>query len=327
MKNEDLRDVVEAATFAPSVYNTQPWRFFVRGDAVDVFADRTRALPVIDPAGRELHISCGAALACACVAVRGKEREYTVTLLPDPSDTDHLARIDIGGGEPSTAEDRSLARALAVRHTHREPFDERRVPDWTVEDLRRAADSEGVWVRVVADPEELVTTAVLLSHADQLQRTDPAYLRELAAWTSTGSGAPDGIPPAAIPATPPAERGSSLRLRDFDAATAGADVPPTLGPPPPAEHPLVLILGTDGDDPRSWLQAGQALGRLLLRAAVEGIAASPITQVLEVPTFRVRLTRELGLLGYPQMMLRLGYGHSHPVTPRRAVADVLTEAP
>jgi hypothetical protein len=136
-------------------------------------------------------------------------------------------------------------------------------------------------------------------------------------------GAADGIPSSALPSIPVQARASSFRLRDFDLREHSAQRP-AANAPPPAEHPLVVILGTEGDDRQAWLQAGQALGRVLLQGAAEGVSASPMTQVLEVPATRLMLARQLGLVGHPQMLLRMGYGRGHRQTPRRPISEVLT---
>jgi nitroreductase len=95
------------------------------------------------------------------------------------------------------------------------------------------------------------------------------------------------------------------------------------------ERPLVAVLGTRADDVEAWLAAGQGVGRLLLAATAHGVTASPMTQPLEIPDTRRRLVSQLGLVGHAQMILRLGYGAEEPPprTPRRPVADILTEAP
>jgi hypothetical protein len=195
-----------------------------------------------------------------------------------------------------------------------------------VEELRQAAATAGSWVRVLDQPGDEVTAAVLLAHADDLERANPEYERELAAWSRTEPGAADGIASSTLPSTPVEARASSFRLRDFDVSERSTREPVSGGDPPPAEHPLVVILGTAGDDRHAWLEAGQALGRLLLRATAGGVSAAPMTQVLEVPATRVMLTRQLGLLGHPQMVLRMGYGLGlgHPQAPRRPISEVLT---
>jgi nitroreductase len=328
MNKDDLRTVVEAAVRAPSVHNTQPWRFRSHRDdsgepdGLDVFADPGRALGVIDPHGRELHISCGAAIELACIATRSLGHTCSVRLLPDSADRSHLARIEIGDPERATAADLALSGALTSRYTERDRFEARSVPSELIEELRSAAAAAGAWIRVLDQPGDEVTTAVLLSHADDLERSNPEYQRELADWNRTESDATDGIMSSALPSTPVSARGSSFRLRDFDVREHAATVAASDCDPPAAEHPLVLILGTESDDATAWLQAGQALGRLLLRAAAEGVSASPMTQVLEVPATRSMLSRELGLLGHPQMLLRMGYGAGHAQARRRLASQV-----
>lgn len=314
-----VEHVVEAATLALSVHNTQPWRFALRADGFDLHADHDRQLAVLDPDGRQLHLSCGAALATARVAARALGLDAVVVLLPDPAAPDLLARLTLVPGAPATDEDVELALAVLRRHTVREAFAPQALPATLLEELRAAAEAEGAGLVALRGPHEQVELEVLLAGADAAERRDPDYRAELAAWVrdpATG----DGIPPAAV--TSPAGRGSSLQLRDF---TLGGPARPS-GEVPVAEHPDVVVLTSGVDDPEGWLRAGQALGALLLRAARDGVQAQPLGQVTDLPWWRTRLAVVLDLVGTPQLVLRLGYARAVARTPRRALEEVLVRA-
>lgn len=322
-----VRDIIDAAVRAPSAHNTQPWRFVAHDDVVELWADPSRALPVLDPRGRAAHLSCGAALLFARVDAASKNLPVQSALLPDPSKPDHLADLALGRGRVET-DLAALRPAIDTRHTDRGAFDESTpVPAELVRALADAVQSEGCWLRVVSNTSDSAAVAVLLARADDVQSADPDYRAELSAWTGRPDDSPDGIPSSAVPTVAPSERGSSYRLRDFDADRDAAG-PRWSGEPPRPEHPAVVVLGTADDDPAAWLRAGGALGRLLLTATASGLAASPMTQAMEVDDTRARLVHELGLVGHPQMVLRIGLrrpgdsselGHSM----RRPVDEIL----
>lgn len=316
---QDLhQQIVEAAMHAPSVLNTQPWRFSSYQDGLDLWADEARRLPVLDPEGRQLRLSCGGALLHARVAARARGLDADAQLLPTPDDPTHLARLRLTRGSAPSPAEQSLAEAILLRHTYRDAFDVSPVPTALLEQLRLVAEQEGGCLHWLTDPDDVLELAVLLSQADSLEEADPAYREELATWIHDGP-AEDGIPREALPVDP--ERGSSLRLRDFEPGGPA----PSGGEPPVAEHPAVAVILTDDDTPLSWLQAGQALGAVLLRAAQEGVMAQPLAQVTDTLEYRLRLRHALGVLGTPQLALRMGYATAASAsTPRRSLGDVLT---
>ena len=87
--------------------------------------------------------------------------------------------------------------------------------------------------------------------------------------------------------------------------------------------PALAVLGTNGDQPRDWVASGQALARVLLRARVEGVWVSFLNQPIEVPELRTKLKAVAGNAGFPQAVLRLGFGENVKPTPRREVGEVL----
>lgn len=316
---EQLPEVIALATRAPSIHNTQPWRFAVADGVLDVYADRSRKLPVVDPTGRQLLISCGGAVFYARLGVRAAGYALRVELLPTPADPDHLARLTIGDPLSTTDDERALLAAIPHRHTNRLPFEDREVPTALIAELEHRASLEGAWLRLIEQSSDQMTTVVLLSHADEAQRLDPAYREELESWLRFDAGAADGVPATAVPHVGEGtERRSAFVLRDFDLRGEGAL--PIHGQQ--VERPVVVLLGTDGDGPADWLRAGQALVHVLLRATVDGVAASPLNQVLDIPALRTQLRGQLHVMGFPQMLLRMGYGREATATSRRPVDEV-----
>lgn len=321
------RRVVSLARLAPSVHNTQPWLFRAEDDVIELWADPARRLPVVDPTGRELVVSCGAALLHARLAVASGGRDCTVEAFPSREHPDHLATLHLGQRREPTAVERALTDAARRRHTARGPFEERPVPAPVPRRLCAAAWEEGVTLHLVPD-DDRVLVAVLLDHADRRQAADPAYAAELRAWVRTAGSARDGVPPGAAAEADTRGRHTDLRLRRFG-EPEGPRVPAARGPGDGGavdERPLLAVLLSDGDTRADWLAAGQGLARLLLVGALEGVAGSPLGQVVDDPGPRARLRRELRLLGHPQVVLRLGYG-TGAGAPRRDVDDVLVVRP
>jgi hypothetical protein len=313
--SEQLRHVVQASGLAPSVHNTQPWRFVAQRGRLALHADPSRQLLVLDPDGRQLHLSCGAALFHARVGARALGLNVKVRLLPDPAVPSHLADLTLTRGEPATSDEILLATAILERHTHRGPFEDREVPGALIRVFESAAVAEGARLHQVVSEDELVELEVLLSKADAVEEQDERYQAELVEWVHDDASRPDGIPVRAAMTVP----GSSLRQRDFTRTHPdGVD-----GSAPAPEHPAVVVLATEGDDPTSWLRAGQALAAVVLRAADHGVQAQPLGQVTDVLAYRLGLRSILGIVGVPQLVLRMGYASHTPVTPRRTVEHIL----
>ena len=316
---EQLRHLVRYAVLAPSAHNTQPWRFRVTEAGIELHADRSRALPVGDPDGRELTISCGAALFLLRVAMRRFGHMDRVHLLPDPRKPDLLALVSRGDEVRASREVLMLFRAIRERRTHRPAFDGRELCAPDLAALREAAEDEGGWMRPLADPLR-TEVAELVETADRLQFADGAFRRELASWIrSSARGVEDGIPAHAL-GIPDllAPLGPALMGRlNLGGMRGGSDRRAA------ETAPLLAVLGTEGDRRNDWLNAGQALARVLLAGRSRGLSAAFLNQPVQVPRLRARLREMLGREGWPQLILRMGYGQALRPTPRRGVDEVL----
>ncbi|MFE9104364.1 Acg family FMN-binding oxidoreductase [Actinomadura geliboluensis] len=316
------RFVARAAVLAPSINNTQPWRIVERPDGLELWADRARQLPVADPAGREMLISCGAALFNARLAVRRLGFTPRVRLLPNPAYPDLLARIVWGTRTVPRPYEELLYRTIRLRHTHRGRFLAVPLPPMLPTVLAGIARYEGAGLRVVKDEGQRRQLAEHVQAAEVVQLGDPRILGERLAWTApAGTGRLDGVAPASSPA--PAD-GLEFPSRDL---TAGAPwgFQRQAGDCETASAALgtVAVLTTREDRRVDWLLAGQALQHLLLHAATLDVSAAFHTQPLELPYLRAAVRRDLAC-GHPQMVLRLGRAARRPPSRRRPVADVLS---
>ena len=310
-----LEHLVFMATLAPSVHNTQPWRFHRNAEGLLLHADSRRRLAVLDPDGRQLVVSCGAALHHLVVAARAAGYDPTVTLLPQ----DHpsaLARVTFAEGHHPTAREIELAVAVLQRSTVRGRFDADEVPEGVLDGLAYAAEQEGAALRLVSD-DEVFDMAALVSAAERWLAADPAYREELSTWAGIEDGRVDGVPESALDAAP--DRGEQVEGRHFHPDRLSVHTSP-----PVPEHPALVVLTTRGDSLVDRLTAGMALSRVLLEATAAGYAAQPLGQVTDVPAARLGLSRALGLTGVPQLALRVGRARPRPTTLRRPVAQVLS---
>jgi hypothetical protein len=315
-----LRHAVARAVLAPSVHNTQPWRFVIDGERLEIHADRSRRLRVLDPTGRQMTISCGCALFNARIAIAAAGYDVTVERHPDPSHPDLLARLTLGRQSSEPAPLATLDVMIDLRQTNRRRFASDPVPPEIVDGLIEAAAAEDAQLYEIKDPEQRFSVASLSQEADREQNANPAYRAELRAWTTDDPKRRDGVPSLAVPHVD-AGANDDIPIRDFDTRGVGWLPVETRS----SMNQSLLLLGTLDDRLPAWLRAGEALEHVLLEVTRQGYAASPLTQVVEIPVTRARLRSDLRLDMQPHVLLRVGRAPKTPATRRRRVADVLVE--
>jgi nitroreductase len=317
-----MRAMAEAARLAqraPSVFNTQPWHWLVASHSLDLLSDPERRLTVTDPAGRQLLLSCGAALHHARLGLAAGGRSIAVARFPDPAAPDLVARIEVHGHADPDPRVRQLRGAIPRRRTDRRAFAATPVPADALERLATAARDEGTGLHLVPD-DEVPVLAEAAAGAAAAERADPAYQRALAEWTNRPPDRDDGVPQGTAVETGPRR----VPVRDF---APGGSPGLAVGRGDDAGAAYSILYG-DGDAPVDWLRAGEAVSAVLLTAVVEGLAVAPMSDVLEVADSRLRV-RGLLPAGRPYLVLRIGVPvgkEATPPTPRRRPEAVIRYA-
>ncbi len=311
-----VRTALTLASRAPSVHNTQPWRWRVDATSLHLYSDASLQLPNTDPEGRDLILSCGATLNHCVVALAALGWRAKVVRLPNPADPSHLAAIELS---PLAADqlDIMLAAAIPRRRTDRRHYSFWPVPIGDIALMAARAARNGVTLRQVDATDKLnkIVAQSVWTHA-----TNHDYLAELTAWSGRYASVA-GVPARNTPASDP---NAAIPSRVFAA--------PALAMPAGSssvdDNAVMLVLGTQTDDRLAWLRAGEATSVVLLTATAMGLASCPVTEPLEIAETREAVRSEVfDASGYPQMLLRVGWAPVNadplPSTPRREISDVV----
>ncbi len=323
---EKLRFVLNYAVLAPSSHNTQPWLWEINGSEIELWADRSREMPALDASGRELIMSCGAALQHLRLTIYAFGYANIVSILPDPARPNLLARVHLSRPHQPLPDDELLFRYIAERHTNRQQFQARELAAELLQTLQQEAVQEEASLHFAQSQTDRDAIINLIEFGALVQSNDPAVRRDKADWIAPAhSRRHDGIPARALGLSDLISHVAPFALRVGESGEAQADKEGKLA----RSAPLLVVLCTDNEGPEAWLAAGQALSRVLLRARAEGVSASFFSQPIQVDEAWVQLRHALGIRNFPQLIFRLGYSEPTaepaPATPRRPVNEVIAD--
>ena len=320
---DKLRFLAGFAILAPSGHNAQPWLFRLHADRLDLLADRTRALPVVDPYDRALVISCGAALETLVAAARRFGYDLDVSEFPS-ADVDCLASVSLDRRQEASDSEIALFNAIFNRRSTRRKYDNRVLPTDLRQRCRDIAAAHAVELVLVEERSHRSELAELVAEGDRIQFADPAFRRELASWVHSrravtrdgmsgeSFGMPDALSAVGALVIRTFDLGNGVAAGDRDKIVEGS--------------PLLGVFSSVGDEPRDWLATGRALARVLLTVSAAGATAAFLNQPVEVDELRPRLKSVAGVTGCPQLLLRFGYAGPVAASVRRPLSEFLIEA-
>ncbi len=313
-----LQKAVQLACRAPSMHNSQPWRWVAEGEVLRLFVDRHRTVPGTDRSGREAIISCGAVLDHLRVAMLAAGWDSVIERFPNPNDPDHLASIEFHPVEHVTDAQCDRADAILQRRTDRLPLGRPTFWDLFEPVLRSTFDDSLATLDVLSDDARprLVEASQL---TEALRRDDSTYHAELEWWTSPFV-VDEGVPPGALASD-----------RERHRVDVGRDFPirshEDRRPEVKVDWSIILVLSTPEDTRTDVLRCGEVLSTVLLECTMAGMATCTLTHLIEVDESRDIVRSLIEQRGQPQVLIRAGIAppmeHLPAPTPRRALADVL----
>jgi nitroreductase len=316
---ERARYLLRYAILAPSTKNTQPWKFAIAGERIEILPDLTRWLRVSDPDRRELHISLGCALENLIVAADHFGYACDVTYAAStagPLDTVASVTLTPAPAGAPRMRPAGLFEGLTSRQTIHGAFTARGIPPGVQRQIAHLAADPDVRLLLTNDRETTHALAALSAQADVTELGDADYRRELARIVGEGAfGTSRPVAMLARLALPHLDNGVRLARRD-DALMR--------------DTPLLGLIATRDDDRTAQIRAGQLFERICLMATILGVHVHPMSQALQIPTLRRQVARLSGdPLAHPQQLFRIGYAaprSSRRHTPRRPVDRVLVDA-
>jgi hypothetical protein len=313
-----IRYAVGLACRAPSLHNSQPWRWIAHNSTVQLFLDPHQIARAADGSGRQAVLSCGVALDHLMVAMAASGCVAEVEVFPNPDNLDHLATVEFHPGQYVTDAQRDRADAILRRRTDRLPF--AAPTGWAdVEPVLRAGlGGAEVYLDVLTDAARPV-----LADASQLTESlrlyDSTYHTELDWWTHSFA-AGEGIPDTSLISALESDRVAVGRLFPV---SGHADRNPEVAD----DESRILVLSTDENTYSSALSCGLALSSVLLDATSAGLASCTLTHLTEHASSRGAIGGLTGRRAFPQVLVRVGVAPpldlTAPATPRLRLQDVL----
>lgn len=310
-----MADLIRYAALAANGHNTQPWRFRIESQGIDILPDFSRRTPVVDPDDHHLFVSLGCAAENLRIAATATGRPGALSI------SDGGARYVFDRGSARTD---PLFAAIPARRCSRTLYDGGPVPNRDLETLRRATEARGVRLVLLTDRARIDQARDLVIAGNETQMTDPAFMTELKSWLRFNPGdamrTGDGLYSASSgsPVLP-----GSLGRFAFDRFFGAAAENDRYARQIDSSSGLAVFVA-ERADPAHWMAVGQACQRFMLAATALDLRCAFVNQPVEVAGLRPALAALVGEAGLrPDLVIRFGRGPVLPFSPRRPAAAII----
>lgn len=314
------RDFVRFATLAANSHNTQPWKFRITEDTVDIFPDFARRTPAVDPDDHHLYVTLGCAAENLLVAANASGRVAKVTTQKDDAGNTFI-RLHLGQG-PKT--DNALCDAIPKRQSTKSVYDGTPLSAAELHKLESSASRQGVSTLFITDRPKIEQALKFIQTANSAQMDDPDFVSELKSWmrfsTRAAITSGDGLsgPSAGNPSAPD-WLGSILFRLMFKKKKENDKIARHL-----RSSAGLAVFIADDETQEGWIKVGRSFERFALTATSMGLCHAHVNMPVEDRTVRPEFAKWLGIEGRrPDLVVRFGRAKPMPMSLRRAVDDVI----
>lgn len=315
-------DFVRFATLAANSHNTQPWKFRIAENSVDILPDFTRRTPVVDPDDHHLYVTLGCAAENLVVAANASGRPAKATVHSDASG-DYFIKVALGHGART---DEALCDAIPLRQSTKSDYDGTPLSDAELDQLAGGALRDGVDTLLLTDRQKLDEALGLIQAGNAAQMDDPNFVTELKSWIRFSAKSAvkhaDGLsgPSAGNPSSPD-WLGPILFNLMFKKKAETRKLAKQIG----SSAGLAIFIAKD-ENPEGWINVGRSFERFALMATALGLCHAHVNMPIEAPSIRPKFAHWLGMADRrPDLVVRFGRGTPMPMSLRRSVDDVIIE--
>lgn len=318
-QNSNFTEIVQYAVKAPSGHNTQPWKFRIKNDSIEILPDFDLTLTAVDNTRREMYISLGCATENLCIAATHFGYEYHIVKSNGQSVIVQLKKS-------STGED-PLFNVIAQRQTNRSVYQKRKIAADTLQLIQQVPLEPNVGMYFFENGSSLADTlTTFIARGNTIQMTDKAFKEELLNWIrfnkkqirQTNNGLT--FQTLGFPSLPGFMARVIINSHLKPAQQNKSDLEKVYS----SSH--LILFTTQHNTPEEWIALGRSLERFLLKTTALGIANGYMNQPCEVTALANELQRTLPVNNeFPTLLLRIGYAPVQPYAPRKNTAQFILQ--
>lgn len=319
-QNPDFLKMLECGIKAPSGHNTQPWKFEIKENSIEVHPNFDKELRVIDSNHRELFISLGCAVTNICITANHLGYSYKKEIITQKNET--FIRIEL---KKEKVNKNPLFVQISKRQTNRNIYNAKIIPTDRIDQLKQLNITHPVAIYFYQNGEqEFSKLSDFIYEGNEILFRNQAFKEELLDWIRFNpkdvQKNKDGLAYNVLGSPSlPKWLGKTI-VRSFLKPKSQNKVETKKL----CSSSHLVLLTTAGNKPEDWILAGEALEFFFLKCTELGISVAFSNQPCEIPRLSSQLRKQIEINDhYPMLLMRIGYAEPMPYSVRKNLEELI----